>query len=62
VITSPAKFPVLLGDIATSGTASTPITIDFASCDDGVRFALKAPWSSATYDTGVLETSADFHR
>jgi hypothetical protein len=53
VITSPTTFPVVLGDIASGGTASTPITIDFASCDDGVRFTLNAPWSSATYETGV---------
>jgi endo-1,4-beta-xylanase len=62
VITAPTAFPVVLGDIATGGTASTPITIDFASCDDGVHFALRAPWSSATYETGVLETTADFRR
>jgi endo-1,4-beta-xylanase len=62
VISSPAAFPVVLGNIATSGTASTPITIDFASCDDDVHFILRAPWSSATYDTGVLVTTADFRR
>jgi endo-1,4-beta-xylanase len=62
VITAPTAFPVVLGDIATGGTSSTPITIDFASCDDGVHFALRAPWSSATYETGVLETTADFRR
>ena len=62
LITSPTKLPVVLGDIATGGTASTPITIDFASCDDGVQFALSAPWSSATYQTGVLQATTDFRR
>jgi endo-1,4-beta-xylanase len=62
VITSPTKFPVVLGDIATSASASTPITIDFASCQTDVHFKLAAPWTSATYETGVLETGADFHR
>jgi endo-1,4-beta-xylanase len=36
VVTAPSSFPVLLGDIATSGSASAAFTIDFASCD---RFA-----------------------
>ena len=62
VITAPTAFPLVLGDIATSGTASTSITIDFASCDNGVRFALRAPWTSATYETGVLETAWVFQR
>jgi endo-1,4-beta-xylanase len=62
MIASPAKFPVVLGDIATSGSASTAITIDFARCDTDVHFRLSAPWSSATYHTGVLETGADFRR
>jgi endo-1,4-beta-xylanase len=62
MISSPTKFPVVLGDIATSASASTAITIDFASCDSEVHFRLRAPWSSATYDTGVLETGADFRR
>ena len=62
VITSPTKFPVVLGDIATSASASTPITIDFASCQTDVHFTLTAPWTSATYETGVLQTGADFRR
>jgi endo-1,4-beta-xylanase len=61
-IVSPTKFPVVLGDIPTSGSASTEVTLDFAHCDSDVHFRLSAPWSSATYETGVLETGADFWR
>jgi endo-1,4-beta-xylanase len=56
VVVAPTKFPVMLGDIAASGSASTTVTINFASCDSNVRFRVKAPWNSATYETGVLET------
>ena len=49
-------FPVMLGDIAASSSASLTVTLNFASCDANVRFRVKAPWSSATYETGVLET------
>jgi endo-1,4-beta-xylanase len=55
-VVAPTKFPVMLGDIAASSSASTTVTINFASCDSNVRFRVKAPWSSATYETGVLET------
>jgi endo-1,4-beta-xylanase len=61
-IISPTKFPVVLGDIPTSGAASTQVTLDFAGCDSDVHFRMSAPWSSATYETGVLETGADFWR
>ncbi len=62
VIVAPTKFPVLLGDIPASGSASTEVTLDFAHCDSDVHFRLSAPWSSATYETGVLEAGADFWR
>jgi endo-1,4-beta-xylanase len=61
-IVSPTRFPVVLGDLPAGGSADTTITIDFASCDSHVHFRMKAPWSSATYETGVLETGADFWR
>jgi endo-1,4-beta-xylanase len=62
VIVSPTKFPVVLGDLPTSGSASTQVTLDFANCDSEVHFRMSAQWSSATYETGVLETGADFWR
>jgi endo-1,4-beta-xylanase len=62
VVTPPSAFPVLLGDIATSGTASAAFTIDFSSCERHAKFLLRAPWSSATYDTGVFVYSNDRHR
>jgi endo-1,4-beta-xylanase len=62
VIVSPTSFPAVLGDIPASGSASTTVTIDFASCESNVHFRMRVPWSSATYDTGVLEAGADFWR
>ena len=61
-VTAPSSFPVLLGDIATSGTASAAFTIDFAACGDSARFNLRMPWSSATYHTGVFHSEYDWHR
>ncbi len=52
VVTSSASYPVVLGDIATSGTASASFTVNFSSCHGFADFILRAPWSSATYDTG----------
>jgi endo-1,4-beta-xylanase len=56
VVTPPSAFPVLLGDIAASGTATATFTIDFSSCKEHSFFVLSAPWSSATYHTGKLES------
>ena len=56
LVVAPTKFPVTLGDIPASSSASTTVTLNFASCESNVRFRVKAPWSSATYETGVLET------
>jgi endo-1,4-beta-xylanase len=62
VVTAPGSYPIVLGDIATSGTASTSFTIDFAHCSDSARFAVSVPWSSATYHTGTLVEFPEFHR
>ena len=57
-ITPPSSYPVVLGDIPATGTASAAFTINFGSCEPGehlgARFVLEAPWSSATYETGTL--------
>jgi endo-1,4-beta-xylanase len=55
MVVAPTKFPVTLGDIPASSSVSTTVTLNFASCEPNVRFRVKAPWSSATYETGVLE-------
>jgi endo-1,4-beta-xylanase len=62
VVTAPSSFPVLLGDISTSGSASAAFTIDFAGCDPFAHFILSMPWSSATYDTGTFVSGFDFRR
>ncbi len=60
-VTPPASYPISLGDIATSGSASAAFTIDFAGCDENARFSAIVPWTSSTYHTGTLITGFEFH-
>jgi endo-1,4-beta-xylanase len=55
-VTSPTAFPVVLGDVGATSTASASFTIHFDHCSPEAKFELLAPWSSATYQTGVLTT------
>jgi len=59
-ITSGPSFPVLLGDVPASGSASATFTVDFGSCHGVVQFTLTAPWTSAVYDTGTFTTSFSY--
>ena len=52
-ITSPS-FPISLGDIAASGTATASITVNFSHCGSLAAFVIKVPWSSSVYHTGQL--------
>ncbi len=61
VVTAPGSYPISLGDIPVSGSASTSFTIDFSKCDRFARFVLRMPWSSATYETGTF-IWPEFHR
>ena len=55
VVTPPGgSYPVQLGDIPASGTATAAFTINFSGCAPEARFEAIAPWSSAVYHTGVL--------
>lgn len=60
VITPPSAFPVVLGDITASDSASAAFTINFTGCANLARFTLKVPWSSAVYDTGTLTLGNQF--
>jgi endo-1,4-beta-xylanase len=53
------SYPVVLGDIPTSGAANAVFTFTLTHCDPDTRFVLSAPWSSATYDTGTFFTILD---
>lgn len=53
-VTSANGLPVVLGDIATSGSASATFSADFSSCRGPALFEVSAPWSSAVYDTGTV--------
>ncbi|MGB8096113.1 MAG: endo-1,4-beta-xylanase [Terracidiphilus sp.] len=60
-VTAPGGiYPVALGDIPTSGTASAVFNATLTGCDSRPRFALSAPWTSATYETGRLFTFLNF--
>jgi endo-1,4-beta-xylanase len=61
-VTPPSSYPVLLGDIATSGSASAAFTIDFDGCDESARFSAIVPWTSSTYHTGTLFSGFEFRR
>ena len=53
-VKSPSSFPVVLGDIAPTSTASASFTIDFGRCTRDAEFVLRMPWSSSKYETGTL--------
>jgi endo-1,4-beta-xylanase len=53
-VTAPGSYPILLGDIATSGSASASFTVSFAGCDSSALFEVQAPWSSSVYHTGTF--------
>ena len=53
-IVAPSKYPLSLGDIAPGGSGSVSFTVRFDHCSARARFVLRAPWSSAVYETGVL--------
>ena len=53
-VTASGSYPILLGDIATSGSASASFTVSFAGCASDAAFVVSAPWSSSTYHTGTF--------
>jgi hypothetical protein len=53
-VTPPSSYPVVLGDIAPTSTASAAFTIDFEHCSPEAQFILAVPWNSAKYETGTL--------
>ncbi|WP_185827348.1 endo-1,4-beta-xylanase [Edaphobacter aggregans] len=61
-ITAPGSFPIVLGDIATSGTVSAAFSINIVGCHPDSIFLLSVPWRSAVYHTGTFETILDFKR
>jgi endo-1,4-beta-xylanase len=61
-IAAPGGFPIALGDIPTSGTASASFVVSIVGCNPHSQFTLSVPWSSAVYDTGTFTTTLDFKR
>ena len=54
VVTAPGSYPISLGDIATSGSASAAFSVNFAGCESAAVFTVSAPWSSSVYHTGTF--------
>ena len=61
-ITAPGSFPISLGDIQTSGSASAKFVVSIVGCDPLSQFKLSVPWTSATYDTGTFTSTLNFFR
>jgi endo-1,4-beta-xylanase len=61
-MTAALGFPIALGDIAASGSASASFTVSIVGCNPHAEFTLSVPWSSAVYDTGTFVTNLDFNR
>jgi endo-1,4-beta-xylanase len=59
-VTPPSSYPVLLGDIATGGTASATFNVALKGCGPFAQFLVRAPWSSAVYHTGTVTTIVHF--
>ncbi len=58
VVTPPSSYPIVLGDIPTSGTTDASFTVNFTGCTPLARFTAQVPWSSAVYDTGTFTSSS----
>jgi endo-1,4-beta-xylanase len=52
-VVPPSTFPVSLGDIPVSGTASASFNVTLSGCDGEGIWVVEVPWSSATYHTGT---------
>ena len=61
-VVTPSTFPVPLGDIAISASASAKFTIDFAGCSEFSGFRLQVPWSASTYETGTYRTRIEYRK
>ena len=61
-ITAPGAFPIALGDIAPGASASASFKVSIVGCNPHAEFNLKAPWTSATYDTGTFVQEIEFGR
>ncbi|HEY3707016.1 MAG TPA: endo-1,4-beta-xylanase, partial [Terracidiphilus sp.] len=60
-ITTPS-FPIILGDLPASGSASVSFTVSIVGCNPNARWTLTVPWSANTYETGTYSTTVDFNR
>src|SRR5258708_39490843 len=61
-VTAPSGYPIALGDIPASGSASASFTVNITGRSPLSQFTLSVPWSSAVYDAGTFVTSLDFNR
>jgi endo-1,4-beta-xylanase len=62
VVTAPGAFPISLGDIPTSGTATVSFTVSVQGCNPHSEWEVRVPWSSSVYETGTFHFEAEFSR
>jgi endo-1,4-beta-xylanase len=60
VVTAPGAFPISLGDIPASGTASVSFTVNLQGCSAHSEWQVRVPWSASVYETGTFNFEADF--
>ncbi|HKF47007.1 MAG TPA: endo-1,4-beta-xylanase [Terracidiphilus sp.] len=61
-IQSPASFPVLLGDMAASASATTSVTLSIVGCNPNAQWQVTVPWVANTYENGTYTFQTDFNR
>jgi endo-1,4-beta-xylanase len=61
-VITPTAFPIGLGDIPVSGTASATFSVNFSGCNSNDVWKVSAPWSSSVYETGTFTTYSTFNR
>ena len=62
VITSPTNFPVVLGDISASGSASASFKVSLRGCNPHSEWKVSVSWSANVYETGTFHFETDFNR
>jgi endo-1,4-beta-xylanase len=61
-IISPSSFPIVLGDIPASGTATTSVTLSIVGCNPNAQWQVSVPWNANTYETGTYTFTTNFNR
>jgi len=61
-VTAPAGYPLQLGDIPASGTASASFTVSIVGCNPNAQWQVTVPWNANTYENGTYTFQTNFNR